>query len=512
MKPIIGTILSVIACCGYGWAATPVYADEAKIRPAAVAGKFYPADSATLARAVDCYLGDAIAPSPERPIAIIAPHAGYIYSGQIDGDAFRQATPFDYDVIVLLGTNHTTPEFSGVSIYPEGGFQTPLGEAKVDVDLASRLLASDRDFTFVESVHAREHSIEVLLPFVQRLFPRAKILPAVIGAPNFDLCSRFGEALATALAGRRALIVASSDLSHYPIYEDARRVDRETLRTILSLDARAIQEAMQRQMSGNVANLVTCACGEGPILAAIVAARRLDARVARIISYANSGETAVGDRSRVVGYGAVAIVRDSVPASRDVFGDSALGQTGPVTLSADGKRALLRFARKTIRQYLETQTAPLARGFDVTLRRSAGAFVTLNKQGQLRGCIGHMAADLPLCQVVGYCALQAAFNDQRFPPLRPEELPLAEIEISVLTPYQPIAAYTDIQVGRDGVLIEKDGRSAVFLPQVAPEQGWDRDQMLEHLCAKAGLAPGSWKTGAVFYTFQATVFSESDSH
>ncbi|MEW5702160.1 MAG: AmmeMemoRadiSam system protein B [Candidatus Zixiibacteriota bacterium] len=506
----IGVVLACVVSVALGWNASPVRAGGDHIRPPAVAGQFYPADSTVLARAVDCYFEDAIIPLAERPIALIAPHAGYIYSGQIAADAFCQASSFDYDVIVLLGTNHTVPRFSGVSVYAEGAFRTPLGDVPVARDLAARLLATDKDVTFIESVHAREHSIEVLLPFVQRLFPHVPILPAVIGEPDLALCTRFGEALAASLAGRRPLIVASSDLSHYPDYEDARRIDRETIRAILTLDADSIHQTLGRLVRRNVANLVTCACGEAPIMVAAVAARHLGAHGARLISRANSGETALADRTRVVGYAAIAIVRDSLADNGITIAESGLTPADTPVLTPEGKRTLLRFARKTIRQFLETETAPLARGDDPDLLRGAGVFVTLKERGELRGCIGHMAADLPLEQAVGYCALQAAFNDRRFPPLEPEELPQAQIEISILTPYRPVSSYEDIQVGRDGVLLEKDGRSAVFLPQVATEQGWDRDQMLEQLCAKAGLPRDAWRTGARFQTFQAKVFSESD--
>jgi AmmeMemoRadiSam system protein A len=163
-------------------------------------------------------------------------------------------------------------------------------------------------------------------------------------------------------------------------------------------------------------------------------------------------------------------------------------------------------------RYLTTETTPLARGFDPALQLDQGAFVTLKKKGDLRGCIGHMAEDMPLCQVVGFCALQSAFNDRRFSPVELSELRDIDIEISVLTPYRRVGGYDAIRIGRDGVLMEKSGRSAVFLPSVAVEQGWNREEMLSHLSAKAGLSSDAWKKDAVFYTFQAVAFSESELH
>ncbi len=476
-----------------------------KIRKPAVAGKFYPADPLSLEKTVRFYLEDAAAPAGEKPIAIISPHAGYIYSGQISADAFNQAKGHDYRLIVLLGVNHTTQGFAGVSIYSGGGYETPLGTAYIDEEAARELAAASKDFTYFGPVHKKEHSIEVQLPFVQKIFPDAKILPAIIGVPDPDLCARFGKALARVIKNRQALIVASSDLSHYPSYEDAVRVDKKTLGLITKMDIGTLPGLLDKQLK-RAKNLSTCACGLAPVLAAMTAAKELGANCGKIISYANSGDVSVGNRDRVVGYGAVAFYAECKES----------GQKDKSPVSIEGvigrshKIALLSFARNTLRQFMETRTTPLARGFDPVLENKQGAFVTLKKNGKLRGCIGHMAEDMPLCQVVGTMALQAAFNDRRFSPVTAAELTGIEIEISVLTPFKKIAGPGEIRVGRDGVVIEKNGRSAVFLPQVAPEQGWNRDQMLEHLCVKAGLSANSWKKGAEFHTFQAEVFSESE--
>ena len=485
----------------------------AGVRKPAVAGEFYPSDRERLSRAVAGFLDDALPPSGERPIAIVSPHAGYIFSGQIAADAYKEAAAFHYDTIVILGVNHTTPGFDGISVYPSGGFETPLGVAPIDEALAASVMAADKRFAFAPTVHEREHSIEVQVPFIQTVFPKAKILPAVVGTQDPNVCARFGDALAAAAGEKSILIVASSDLSHYPGYEDAVRVDRATLESIASLDAVKYQAVTARWMQEPPPKLDTCACGQGPIFAAMAAAKKLGANRARIISYANSGSTLVGDRSRVVGYGAVSFVARGSPAIPSSTRAPAEPPTGEsAALTGEDKTALLRFARETIRRYLTTETVPLPRGFDPALDRKSGAFVTLKKSGELRGCIGHMSEDLPLCQVVGYCALQSAFNDRRFSPLEPEELAAVEIEISVLTPYKRINGYQEIEIGRDGVLMEKDGRSAVFLPSVAVEQGWSRDEMLEQLSLKAGLPRDAWKKSAVFHTFQATVFGESERH
>jgi len=499
--------LTVVTLLGFLAAAVAEGGFSGGVRTPVAAGKFYPQDPTKLINAIQAYLDDSVKASAKPPVAILSPHAGYIFSGQICADAFRQASPYPYDVIVLLGTNHTDPGFAGVSIWPSGGYETPLGTVPIDEMTSRSLMQAGADFLFKESVHLPEHSIEVLVPFVQVLFPDAKIVAAIIGTENPDLCSRFGKALADAVKGKRALIVASSDLSHYPEYEDAVRTDLKVLEAVVSLDPAFFLETVFRIERQTVSSLFTCACGKAPILAAMTAARMLGADCARIVSYANSGDTAFGTRDRVVGYGAVVFAPGGPCIRQNIF-PQASDEKPCSALNERQKTELLAFSRKNIRQFLTADTLPMARGLDPALDRKQGAFVTLKNKGRLRGCIGHPADDLPLCQVVGTISVQAACNDRRFPGVTLEELPQIDIEISILTPFQPVEEAEKIVVGRDGVILRKDGRSAVFLPQVAVEQGWNREEMLDRLCLKAGLSEGSWKTGAQFYTFQTETIKE----
>lgn len=481
------------------------------LREPAVAGKFYPDSAVKLRLAIEKFLQDAVPVKAKKPIAIIVPHAGYIYSGQICADGFKQVSDQKYDVIVVLGTNHTSADFRKISLYPGDGFRTPLGTAAVAKDVISQLADADpADCALDKSLHESEHSVEVMIPFIQVVFPKAKIVPVVVGSPDREICVRFGQALAKVLKNRRALIVASSDLSHYPVAEDADTVDRETLAAIAKLDPAAFHAIVQAHADRNIPSLVTSACGEAPIMTAMAAARSLGATRGVVVSYANSGDLSIGERSRVVGYGAVVLTAEGegekIGTSAQPTRDSASAPLGP----AD-KKVLLAFARETISRIFLTDTVPLARGFNENLQQPRGVFVTLKKKGELRGCIGRIIGDEPLCKLVGAMAVQAAFNDRRFQPLAADELNDTNIEISVLTPMKKVAGATDIVVGRDGVLLSKDGRSAVFLPQVATEQGWNREELLDNLCLKAGLAAGSWKTGAQLSTFQADVFSESES-
>ncbi|MBU2056060.1 MAG: AmmeMemoRadiSam system protein B [Proteobacteria bacterium] len=485
--------------------ASPAGGDGGDIRPAAVAGRFYPESASALRLAVEKFMRDALPALAKEPLAIVVPHAGYIYSGQICADGYSQIRDRTYDTVVILGTNHTTPSLRKIALYPDGGFRTPLGTVPVDGEAVSALIAACPDCKPDRGPHLREHSLEVQIPFIQILFPQAKIIPAIVGEADVGLCTRFGAALAKVLKGRRALIVASSDLSHYPSADDAAVVDRKTLEAITTLNPATLQTAVRSQMARRIPNLSTCACGEAPIMAAMAAAKALGAQGGRIVSYAHSGDIPVGERDRVVGYGAVVLGSglEKVPASAPTTSAAANWQ-----LSPEDKKALLTLARETISRYLSTQTVPLPRGFSPAAMERRGIFVTLKKRGNLRGCIGRMIPDRPLATLVGTIALQSAFEDSRFSPVTPRELPDLKIDISVLTPMKPIPGPAEIVVGRDGVLLQKGGRSAVFLPQVAPEQGWGRDEMLNHLSQKAGLPAGAWREGAQFSTFQALVFGE----
>ena len=483
---------------------------DTDIREPAVAGKFYPESAAKLRGAIEKFLQDALPVKIEKPIAIIVPHAGYIFSGQICADGFKQVSNQKYDVIVILGTNHTSSDFQKISLYPGDGFRTPLGTAPVEKNIISSLIKEDpTDCTLDKSLHEREHSVEVMVPFIQVIFPKAKIVPVVVGSPDMEMCARFGQALAKVLKNKNALIVASSDLSHYPSAKDANIVDRETLASITKLDPAAFRATVQAHKDKDIPNLYTSACGEAPIMAAMAAAKSLGATSGVVVSYANSGDTSVGESSRVVGYGAVVLTADGGEKNSGISAQSIPAAVSSAALTLSDKKALLAFARETLSQIFLTDTVPLARGFNTNLQQPRGAFVTLKNKGELRGCIGRMIGDEPLIKLVGVMAIQAAFSDRRFNQLTADELSDIEIEISVLTPMKKVSGAGDIVVGRDGVLINKDGHSAVFLPQVATEQKWNREEMLDNLCLKAGLTAGCWKEKTQFSTFQAVVFSES---
>jgi AmmeMemoRadiSam system protein B/AmmeMemoRadiSam system protein A len=491
-------MLAVVAA-GFGWLASagaapaatpdPSAAPKGRIREPAVAGSFYPGEAGPLRAAVRRFLRDAVPPAGPRPIALVAPHAGYVYSGQVAADAWRQAEGQPVDLVVILGANHTAAGFRRVALYPGDGFRTPLGIAAIDREAARALAQADPDVVLDAVPHAAEHSVEVQIPFAQVLFPAARIVPLVIGAPDPALCDRLGAALGAVLRGRRALVVASSDLAHYPSARDAEAVDARVLGAVVAMDAAAVRRAVTAEMARGVPGLATCACGEGPILAAIAAARALGATRATLVRQATSADVPGGEPGRVVGYGAV------------VFDAGEL--------DAAARAALLSRAREAIAGYLARGESPAPRPLPPAAALRRGAFVTLTRADQLRGCIGRLSPDEPLGETVAAVAIEAAVHDARFPPVTRAELDRIEIEISVLTPSRPVAAAAEVVVGRDGVLLSKGGRRAVFLPQVADEQGWGREELLDHLCEKARLPAGCWREGASLSVFQAEVFGEA---
>lgn len=478
------------------------------VREPAVAGQFYPADARALNATLDAVLKDALPPGAGRTIALVAPHAGYVFSAQIAADAWRQAAGQAVDTIVILGTNHTTAGFNRIGVLTASGLRTPLGVARIDRALSASLIKEDPDCVANAAVHKSEHSIEVHVPFAQRLFPKAAIVAVVVAIDDPGAITRFGKALARVLNGRQALIVASSDLSHYPAENDARAADRRTLEAMATLDPDRLRAAISQSV-GKVRNLDTCACGEAAVMSAMVAARAMGATRGRVLSYANSGDLPVGEADRVVGYGAVAFTTGE-PGSDA----TALLPPPPAALSlapsAPDKKLMLALARETIRRYLDAGTVPLPRNFSPALDRPQGVFVTLRKRGELRGCIGQMQPDRPLRVLTASMALAAAFQDPRFDKVTATELKDIDIEISVLTPFKEIPKADAIVVGRDGVLLQKGRQSAVFLPQVATEEHWSREEMLDNLCVKGGMNAGCWRSGAKLSTFQADVFKEGD--
>jgi AmmeMemoRadiSam system protein B/AmmeMemoRadiSam system protein A len=471
---------------------TPIVT-RALIRQPVVAGAFYPAEPAQLQATVDALLEQA-QQVPQQPIALIVPHAGYVYSGRVAATAFKQLEGREYEAVVVLGTNHRAGSFRKIAIWPSGAYSTPLGLVPVDGDLAQSILEADPQHIVADQeAQLNEHSIEVELPFLLRASGPIPFVPIMVGEPSWENCQSLSTALATVLRGKKALLIASTDMTHYPSYDEAVQVDSATLLAICSLDPQAVLENTRGWMKRGVPNLFCTLCGEGPTLVAMMTARELGANRASVLHYANSGDVPYGDKSQVVGYGAIMFWK---------------GETG--MLNAEEKATLLRVARETLEQYLTNGTMPRYTVDEPALLQANGAFVTLKNRGQLRGCIGQMRASQELFRTVQEMAIAAATEDPRFPPVREEDLKDIHIEISVLFPMQYVNAVDEIEVGRDGLYITLGPYSGVLLPQVATEQGWDRDEFLRNVCLKAGLPTDAWQKDAILYRFAAQVFGEDD--
>jgi len=462
-----------------------------RIRRPVVAGQFYPQSRDALLHMVDDLLSRAQRLGPE-PVVLIVPHAGYVYSGGVAAQAYKQAEGVRYDVIVIIGNNHYQPDFRDVSVYDGDAFETPLGLVPVDRHLAQALIDFDDRIVSDESVHYREHSIEVQIPFLQRVQPNVPIVPIIIGAPTEENCQTLSDALIRVLEGKKALVVVSTDMSHYPRDEDARRVDAATLAAIETMNADRVKETIRRLMAENISNLLCVVCGEGPLITGMLVAPRLGANQVTVLQYANSGDSPYGDKSRVVGYGAV-----------------MFWHWEPPNFTEAEKRQLLSIARQAIQEYLNGHNVPDLSPENENLLRRDGAFVTLKLHGTLRGCIGHMVTSEPLYRTIQECAISAATADPRFPPLTKEELSEIQIEISVLSPMKRVGDIEEIQVGVHGLMIVTPKGRGVLLPQVAVEEGWDRAAFLRGVCRKAGLPQDAWKQqDAALYRFTATVFGE----
>lgn len=266
------------------------------VRRAAVAGSWYPGTQAALAAAVDAHLAPITRDLRGDLVALVAPHAGVMYSGPVAAHAYRLLRGRRFDVAVLVGPSHFVG-FDGVAIYRGGGFETPFGVAAIDDACAARLREASSIAHDDMAVHAREHSLEMQLPFLQHLAPGVPIVPVLMGYQTADTARALGNALAAALSGRHGLIVASTDLSHYHDAVTAARLDAIVIDHVARFDVDGLQRALDRQPEH--------ACGGGPLVAVMRAAKTLGARDAVVLNYADSGDVS-GDKSAVVGYLAAA--------------------------------------------------------------------------------------------------------------------------------------------------------------------------------------------------------------
>ena len=470
-----------------------------KTRKPAVAGSFYPASAKEIKSMLGGWLhpsgNDALTP----PRAIIVPHAGYVFSGEVAASAYNRIPPgHQYKRVFLLGPSHRAG-FAGASVDTVYSFaETPLGKVPIDISLGKRLISEGKGaFTFwSEAAHDGEHCLEVQLPFLQMVFGDVPpIVPIVIGTERLSVIQNIAKALEPYF-NEDNLFIISSDFSHYPSYEDARSSDLYLAETITTGGLEEFLKALRQIDKQDFPGQGTAACGACAIavLLEMMDAQGRDSFSAEHVMYRNSGDSIYGDKDRVVGYNSIVFT-----SSDHLF-----------HFTQEEKEKMIATARSSIYSYLGLKYDGDDSPVGVLKEKGYGVFVTLNLNGNLRGCIGRFTSPSSLHSTIREMARSAAFDDPRFPALSKKEAPEIEIEVSVLSPLKRIQSIDEFKLGRDGIYMIKGYNHGTFLPQVAKETGWNTEEFLGH-CArdKAGIGYYGWKD-AELYTYQTEVVKEYD--
>jgi len=467
-----------------------------EIREPIFAGSWYPGEPEILSRDVRRYLENAKKERLEGEIvALISPHAGYIYSGQVAAYAYKLIEGKVFDSVVVVAPSHRAL-FKGASLYDRGGYRTPLGVVPIDTELSQKMMERRKEIQFLPEAHSQEHSLEIQIPFLQVVLKSFRLIPIVMEPYwNWETCQSLASAIAETVRGKNVLLIASSDLSHFHSYDEAVKLDKIVLNHIERFDP----EGLNRDLRSNRCE----ACGGGPVISIMLAAKALGANQGKVLKYLNSGDV-TGDRSRVVGY-AAGVFYKTVGGKEKMKEEKKVGVD--LGLNEEEKKTLHQIAKTVIENKARGKTVPDFKVESPVLKENRGAFVTIHKRGQLRGCIGYIEGRGPLHKTIEEMAEAAAFRDPRFTPVKEKELPELELEISVLTPLKKIKDVDEVQVGKHGIYIKKGWYSGLLLPQVATEYGWDRQAFLEHTCQKAGLPSNAWKEkDTEIYIFSADIF------
>ena len=498
MRVLIMFTVALFAACGNSFPGDEGVSGTGRARPPVVAGMFYPADPVELSSMVDRLIEASVVRSTAGTIiAGVVPHAGYVYSGGTAADFYSLIDGLEYDVVIIIGPSHHVA-FQGMSVFDGDFYLTPLGPVPVAADIADRLRESHPAASFIPAAHEEEHCLEVQIPFLQRTIePGFRIVPIVTGYTGTNELQYMAELILAEAYNEKVLVLASSDLSHYPTDSLARVVDSLTVKAILSGDMNQFLQTPSEEKLP--AGLDTFACGRLPI-ALVMAYTDLYPGVTSELLSSTTSASVSGDYSRVVGYASIAF-------------ESSEPEPSEWTISEDGREELIEIAIASVEAAVENTEFNLPENIPLELLIPRGAFVTLKKSGHLRGCIGSMRPIRPVAETVSLMARSAALEDPRFMPVAPNELPDLEYEISVLTPMQIIEDWHDVRVGTDGLMIFGSGnRSGVLLPQVPVEQGWSREEFLEGVCLKAGLSSDAYLGEVTLYRFQAQVFGEDEAY
>ncbi len=492
-KIVLAALLAIIT-------AVSIYADE---RPAYNAGTFYPAKAPEITSQITEFLKNAgTASLSSKPLGIIVPHAGYVYSGAVAAHAYREIKNQNYDAVIILAPCHVE-YFPFAAIYPGEAYLTPLGKVLIDKQLAAECVTSDGLVKFANQGHLSrkfdrsEHSLEIQLPFLQIVLPNTPIVPIVIGTQDWKVLKALGDRLGQLIRERNILIVASTDFSHFHSYAECQAIDQRAIASLKKLDPLIFHRGL---VSENYE-----ACGGGPVTSLLIAVQNMNPAL-EILKVANSGDIPHGDKSRVVGYVAAAIYRrNNLSKEVKTMSDSQLNK-GELTRAE--QIWLLDLAEATVTACVNKKPLPDPQDVPEKFKVKRGAFVTLEKNGELRGCIGYILPILPLYQTVIEMAHSAALRDPRFSPVSPGELKNITVEISVLTVPETITDPSLIEVGKHGIIMKRGYAQGLLLPQVATDYGWDRETFLEHTCLKAGLPRNAWQDkNTEIQIFSAQVFN-----
>jgi AmmeMemoRadiSam system protein B/AmmeMemoRadiSam system protein A len=473
-----------------------------------LSGQWFPASESGLRDDLSERLRGITLVRKQNICAAVVPHAGYRYSGAVAGGVYLRIDPKTIKRIVVMGPSHYVSMHNQVSIPDATHFRTPLGDLAVDTAFVDQL----RKLPFIITdprAHQREHSDQIQLPLIQYcLSTKIPVVCMVCG--QFD--SKHLVEAATAmqeLLDEGTFFVASSDFTHYGASYGFMPFTQDVEKNIETLDMGVFELFMRKDFKGFLKYLDetgATVCGRDP-LAFLIAMMPKDAIVQKT-AYDTSGKM-LHDRSNSVSY-IGAIVSGNWPSAS---GTIKKEQSATEQLDKGDCDKLLSLVRNTLEQaFKHGEPMALARVPPVLtsgMQSIRGGFVTLTLDGDLRGCIGEIMPRREIWKAVREQALNAAFHDTRFEPLSTNEFALVKIEISILTPLRPVPSWKDIEIGKHGILLTISNRSAVFLPQVAPEQGWGLEETLNHLAMKAGLPREAWRDkGATFLVFEAQVIHE----
>ncbi len=478
-------------------------ASPAESKRSDLAGSWYTSSPAALKKEIETYLRQAeMSPIKGEVIGVIAPHAGLRYSGPVAAYAYKAVKEKDPDKVIVVGFSHRRHFPGRISVFNDESFVTPLGAVRIDTALSKKFIEYSDMIQDIPQAFTGENSIEMEIPFIQVALDDPGVVLLAIADQDIRTVDLLSEALYNILKNEENwVMIASADMCHHIPYELANAKDARTIGVIEKFDPGYFY-----QKSLDESRPDTLMCGYGAVYTVMDASKKLGADEVKVLKYANSGDTS-GKKDSVVGYLSAAFIDRGEPLEVKT---SVLKEEG--MYNDDQKRELLKIARDTIDLYLSTGKRLDVDTDDELLKEDMGAFVTLHKAERLRGCIGHMVATGPLYLTVRDMAIAAATEDPRFPSMKPGELDEVDIEISALSPMRKIEDPDEIELGKHGVMVKSGFRSGVYLPQVADETGWSKEQFMNSLCAqKAGISPDSWKTGKCdIYVFTAEVFGEKE--